>query len=261
MSERDTSQVTDSLNNRIVANQQFGNMDLTSWLRSRLLLCEGETLLDVGCGTGKHLVAFAKATAIPYSCTGMDLSASSLDDAKAAAEKEGVQIKLVQKSMDDLDHEQGAYHTISSIYALYYCKDAQHTLANLHRLLAKHGRIVIMGPYNENNKEWFKFINQFMELPENVKKSTTTFMRDEVLKYALKHFGKITCERFVNTLRIPSKEELTKYWRSNIYYKEEHDHAFEKFATKHFATHPDFRYSKVGLLITMSEPFVPPNSP
>lgn len=259
MRERETSQVTDALTNRIGANQKFGASDLTGWMLRQLDLKRGERLLDVGCGTGKHLIEFAKAIGEPLACAGLDLSASSIDSARRAAEREGVSVSLAVQSMDDLDAyaEGRTFDTITSIYALYYSSDARRVLAAMKRMLPSGGggRIAIAGPYSNNNDEWFKFIGRFMTLPESVIRSSTTFMYDHVLRFAQDNFGTIVCKRFVNEVCVPSKEELQKYWRSNIYYKEEHDPAFDALAGEYFATHDAFRYKKVAQLTLMSDPF------
>lgn len=45
---------------------------------------EGATLLDVGCGTGSHLIEFARRG---YECTGIDLSPSMIEEARQKASR------------------------------------------------------------------------------------------------------------------------------------------------------------------------------
>lgn len=148
------------------------------------------------------------------------------------------------------------FRLITCIYALYYSQDVVGTLNQMRALLPEDGsgRIAIMGPYRDNNAEWFRFIGQFMTLPDRVRESTTTFMFDPVLRFATTHFGKISCRRFVNNVVIPSMGELERYWRSNVYYEEQYDDAFREFASRHFAQSDSFKYSKVGQLVVMESP-------
>jgi SAM-dependent methyltransferase len=53
----------------------------------------GASILDIGCGTGRHAVELAKAG---YSVTGLDISAGMLREAQAAADSAGVELELVQ---------------------------------------------------------------------------------------------------------------------------------------------------------------------
>lgn len=73
-------------------------------VREVAFLCEilelspGATILDVGCGTGRHAVELARRG---YQVTGLDLSAGMLAEAAAAAERAGVLVDLVQADATD----------------------------------------------------------------------------------------------------------------------------------------------------------------
>jgi 2-polyprenyl-3-methyl-5-hydroxy-6-metoxy-1,4-benzoquinol methylase len=54
---------------------------------------EGQSILDIGCGTGRHSVELARRG---FHCTGIDQSAEMLEIARAAAEDAGVEITLVR---------------------------------------------------------------------------------------------------------------------------------------------------------------------
>lgn len=62
------------------------------FLIDNLKLTPGMTLLDVGCGTGRHAVEFARRG---YPVTGIDFSAGMLAKAHEAAERAGVKVKLI----------------------------------------------------------------------------------------------------------------------------------------------------------------------
>jgi cyclopropane fatty-acyl-phospholipid synthase-like methyltransferase len=56
-------------------------------------LTQGCSILDVGCGTGRHSVELARRG---YRMTGIDISSGMLAEAKKAAEKAGVEVEWIQ---------------------------------------------------------------------------------------------------------------------------------------------------------------------
>lgn len=250
--ERETSRVTSSLENRISANSSFGSADLSTWLLERLPLESGTRLLDLGCGTANHLLRMAGAGAL---CTGVDVSSTSLAAAVHAAERAQVEIRFIQADMDNLPKISEKFDLITSMYALYYARDALAVLDRLMSMLSPNGTIAIFGPYDDNNREWFEFIDPFVKLDARILHSTTNFMYSEVLPFALQNFAVVSCERFVNRVSFPSQDELRRYWRSNIYYRESADPAFEQASSTHFGNNETFGVRKVGLSITMQKRF------
>jgi SAM-dependent methyltransferase len=71
-----------------------------AFLTALLELPAGAAILDIGCGTGRHAVELARAG---YAVTGIDLSAGMLREARAAAERAGVELELVQADATSFD--------------------------------------------------------------------------------------------------------------------------------------------------------------
>lgn len=63
------------------------------FLLEELGLAPGGSMLDVGCGTGRHAVELARRG---YEVTGLDLSAAMLARARGRAEAAGVRVELVE---------------------------------------------------------------------------------------------------------------------------------------------------------------------
>ncbi|MET0106496.1 MAG: methyltransferase domain-containing protein [Sedimenticola sp.] len=62
------------------------------FLEEELALPGGSTILDVGCGTGRHAIEMARRG---YRLTGLDLSAGMLAKAREGAERAGVELELI----------------------------------------------------------------------------------------------------------------------------------------------------------------------
>ena len=64
------------------------------FLLEQLAIPPGGTILDIGCGTGRHSVELARRG---YQVTGVDLSAGMLAKAEEAAEEAGVNVRWIRQ--------------------------------------------------------------------------------------------------------------------------------------------------------------------
>src|SRR5687768_9150105 len=67
---------------------------LRAWERERLQVAAGEAVLDVGCGPGDVLAAYAAVAGPDGSAVGVDASEHMIAAARARAEREGVDVHL-----------------------------------------------------------------------------------------------------------------------------------------------------------------------
>lgn len=75
----------------------------------------GQSVLDIGCGTGRHSVALAR---LGMQVTGLDLSPQLLEQARTTAESCGVQVTWCQRDMRDLD-DLGPFDACISMYTAF----------------------------------------------------------------------------------------------------------------------------------------------
>jgi len=249
--QKETSQITSQLKTRISTNKKFGSVDLDEWLFEKLNIKKGYNVLDVGCGTGNHIIKIAKL--FPEgNYYGIDISNNSIRQAIEKSTQKNLKIKFICKDVTNASALQDSlFDLIISIYALYYVKNAQKTLAVLKTKLKNNGKIAVMSPYKGNNNKWYSFLSSFMKIPQEIESVANNFMDNEVLPFAKENFTNIQPFHFESKVTIPSFEDLKNYWASNIYHKPELDREFEKHATEFFKKNEKFIITKRALLVIM----------
>jgi SAM-dependent methyltransferase len=106
----------------------------------RLAPQAGEHVVDVGCGTGNAALIAARRGA---RVTGVDPSARLVELAEAAARDERLEAGFVQGEAGALPVEDGAADGVLSVFGVIFAPDAQQAGAELARITAPDGRIVI----------------------------------------------------------------------------------------------------------------------
>jgi ubiquinone/menaquinone biosynthesis C-methylase UbiE len=245
----------DRLGTRLNTNTQYGDNELKTWLPPHLEVKEGERVLDVGCGDGTQMRLVAETVKKDHGCFGIDNDPEMIAKAKRLSEGFTPAVDFAVMDMDTIGGENSPFQDdefdlMYSVYAFYYSKDEFKALDGMKKKLKAGGRISIIGPYKDNNIDWFNFLNQYMEMADSIMASTTTFM-EGIKKYADENFSNVRTQEFVNNITLPSYEALKEYWVANIYYDPKYDEGFEEFARKHFETNDTFIYFKKAGMITM----------
>ena len=257
MNEKENSRITSQLKGRIDTNRKFGSVDLDEWLFEKLDIGKGSNILDVGCGTGNHLIKLAENFP-DGSYYGIDISSGSIDEAKRKAAQKNLRINFICGDASDTKVlPNNFFDIIISIYSLYYVEDAQKTLAAMKSKLKMGGKIAVMSPYKRNNEEWYGFLSPFIKIPGKIEWIADNFMDNEVLPFAKRNFKKVETHNFENKIIVPSCQDLEKYWKSNIYHKEEYEEEFSKHAADFFRKNKAFTITKRALLAIMIS--TPPN--
>jgi len=251
---------TDTTNNvtvRADINTKFGNNNLREWIPTQLDLKQDEKVLDIGCGDGTYLRDVAKIVNEENSCFGIDYDKEMINKSIELSKDIFPSIKFNIMNMDDIGKaavfDDNFFDLVYSVYAFYYSKNEFTTLENIKRKLKPDGRISIIGPHSDNNKNWWDFLEQFMKVPDSIIHANKGFM-DGIENYARKNFKKVIPSEFVNDITLPTIDVLIQYWKSNIYYESKYDSEFEKYAKIHFDKFGNFQYSKKAQLITMKTP-------
>lgn len=114
----------------------------TQFIAEALDLPRGATVLDLACGLGRHAIGMAKRG---YQVTGVDFNPRYLEQAAAAAEAAGVQVRWMVGDMRSLRVEEafdGAYSFFTS-FGYFSDRENEKVIANIVQALRHSGRFLL----------------------------------------------------------------------------------------------------------------------
>jgi SAM-dependent methyltransferase len=107
---------------------------------TRLQLKPGLKVLDVACGSGNLSIPAAKAGAI---VTGIDIAPNLLDQARARASGEMLDIRFEEGDAEDLPFEAGAFDVVVSMFGAMFAPRPEAVAGELSRVCRHGGRIAL----------------------------------------------------------------------------------------------------------------------
>lgn len=234
---------------RITTHNRFGKYEVNDWILKNLNLKKGEKILDIGCGTGKQLIPYAKIVGEDGLAFGVDLSEELLEESKKAAKKARVSIKVKKCAMEELAECIGTgqkFDAISSSFAIYYSKDIGKTVLDIHSLLNDVGRVFVCGPTEGNNRELAEMHAKVAPLSSKFIEHTQ-FVAKTALPTFKKRFKNVRTSIFKNPVTFPNKKSVLDYWSSYTLFNEKVKSKFESLVDDYFSKKPAFVTHKVVL--------------
>lgn len=238
----------DNLSVRSGGNHSFALNDFDGWLSNIFQKIEFQSVLDICCGTGNQLVLYGQRNNMKL-IAGIDSSEQSIEVAKSRLEKIDVTLPLNLRAMmmEDLIRNdvfnEVKFDVISCSYGLYYAENFREIIDYMIDHLTQSGTVIIVGPYGKNNAKFFDLLEEFYTLPDLVKRSSSTFMVDEVYPELSLNFN-IEQKTFINKICYPSPAELVKYWKASTFYREEFEDSVITRIEKHFSDADEFVIEK-----------------
>lgn len=131
---------------------------------SRLPVEPGTRLLDVACGAGQIALPAARDGA---RVTGVDIATNWIEQARALAESEGLDIRFDVGDAEELPYSDGAFDVVVSLIGAMFAPRPEHVAAELKRVTRPGGRIV-MGNWTPESfvGEFFRTVGRHAPPPD-----------------------------------------------------------------------------------------------
>lgn len=243
------SRVTDTnlVSDRQQINELYGSFDYDSWVMSVIKPERGESVLDLGCGKGKHICLMSQLVG-GGTVVGVDKSLESLAVARSLCDKDRLlNVELVGCDIDEVPYRLGnwRFDIIAASYSIYYSVNQVRLMRELANLLKPHGRLFVVGNDNGNNYELVDFINT---LPSAVRQSIyRPFITSNEIVIASSAYHSNVIYHEVNKVTFPSPAEVVRYWKASSLYKPSLEDGFQDSMVKHFEANKVFVLTKTIL--------------
>jgi SAM-dependent methyltransferase len=106
----------------------------------RLGIKPGDRVLDVACGTGNTAIPAARAGA---TVTGSDIATNMLEQARARAASEGLQIKFEEGDAENLPYDEASFHLVVTMFGAMFAPRPELVASELIRVCKPGGRIAM----------------------------------------------------------------------------------------------------------------------
>ncbi|MCK6570983.1 class I SAM-dependent methyltransferase [Myxococcota bacterium] len=147
---------TAALAQREALNHGAAQHDLEAWIRENVHLAAGHRVLDLGCGRGKQVFAFAPLVMPGGSIVGLDVSPEAAMEVRRRVAREDLRhIEMIECGLDDcVERLKGrVFDRILSTYAIYYSQDMVSLMLGLRLRLAPGGVALYSGFGRGSNRE------------------------------------------------------------------------------------------------------------
>ncbi|MGZ8156288.1 MAG: class I SAM-dependent methyltransferase [Burkholderiales bacterium] len=247
---------TDYLETRLDLNRKYQSTDFDAWLMARLGVRPGESILDVGCGTGAQTVPFLEQVGSGGFVCALDIARDSVAQLVARVGP-SANLATAVADMADLDNviarefPRKAYDLAHSSYALYYCPERLRVLDVMRRHLKPAGRVAIFSPNLPHGM--VELARKFGPIPAEVEGSLR-FGPAVLEPYFRAHFWDVTVQFFHNVVRVPSADDAVAFYRSTTYYREDAEAGFRASVLHEIEAKGVWEYEKNGYLIIGARP-------
>lgn len=239
---------TGALEQRILSHEKYGTNDLNEWIFSILQPKEGQSILDLGCGTGKQSIPLAETVGPDGRVVAMDVSKDAVDAVDKRAGELGLddRISTICDSLDNLAArtEGMGFDRIVASYSIYYVEDSERLFRTLAEIMNPGAILFFCGPSSENNGEIIAFHNEVKGEAVGSAGTAQVFMEGDGARLTRQYLADFQTHQFENPIRFDSADALCAYWSSYNLYDPAIEAEFREAADAHFAGNDTFQTTK-----------------
>ena len=166
------------------------------FLRAR---CAGKRVLEYGCGQGKYTPRLAEFGA---AVTGIDLSETAMENARAGARAAGVQVEFRAMDAEALDFPDGTFDVICGNAILHHL-DLEPSFSEVARTLKADGVAIFMEPLGHN-----PLINLKRRMTPRLRTPDEHPLKMSDFNVARKHFARVEIRAYhlLSLLAVPLRK-------------------------------------------------------
>jgi len=171
----------------------------------------GSVVLDVACGNGNATLAAARSGA---HAIGVDYVPALLEDGRARAVAEGLDVELRLGDAEDLPFDTDSVDAVLSVFGTMFAPDHQRTAAEIVRV-ARPGATVALASWTPDGfiGEMFRVISAHVPPPPGLQSPLLWGTEDHLVELFGPSLDRLTSEERTCTWRFSTSEEFVSFFR------------------------------------------------
>lgn len=209
-------ETTKDLAVRIDIHSRFGARDIDQWMLDLIKLQKNNSILDVGCGSGKQCFSYFDALDGKAAITGGDVSEELLAQARAENDRRGINIQFDYLDFNKpFPYGDNLFDFVSCCFAIYYAENVPHTISEMHRVTKPGGRLFTTGPMPENKQLFYDIIREATGKPIPPMPGSSRYST-EFLSTIKSIYKQVELHIFENPLTFDAVEPYIAYTRASM---------------------------------------------